>query len=134
MARDPQGADLRGVEITLYKSPSCGCCGSYVEYLRERGGSVVVEEREGMGEIKRMLGVPRHLESCHTATVGGYVVEGHVPADAIRKLLDEKPDIGGISLPEMPAGAPGMGGVKTEPFVVHAVGEEGKDLGAFVTL
>lgn len=125
---------LQDQEVTVYKSPTCGCCGKYVSYLKDQGAKVAVHETEEMNEVKSRHRVPTLLESCHTAIIDGYVVEGHVPAEAIRKLLDEKPPIAGISLPEMPAGSPGMGGTKSAPFHIQRITSDGKDGGMFVEL
>lgn len=133
-ASDQQAQLLRGVPITVYKSPTCGCCGEYVTYLKQQGAEVEVIVTEKVGEIKSKYKVPQMLESCHTSIVGGYVVEGHVPAEAIKKLLDEKPAIAGITLPEMPAGSPGMGGTKVERFKVNIITKEGADGGLFIEL
>ena len=78
-------------DVTVYKSPSCGCCGAWVDHLRDSGFSVTVREQDDLAPIKMLLGVPDALASCHTATVGGYVIEGHVPAQDIRRLLEEQP-------------------------------------------
>ncbi len=95
-------------KMTVAKDPSCNCCGSWTKYLRANGFVVDVVERTDMGRIKAGLGVPEALQSCHTAEIGGYVVEGHVPADAIRRLLSEKPRAIGIAVGGMPQSAPGM--------------------------
>ena len=94
--------------ITVFKSPSCGCCGKWVEYMRSHGFTVATRDMEDLEAIKKMAGVPDGLQSCHTATVGGYVVEGHVPVEAVRRLLRERPKTRGIAVPGMPAGSPGM--------------------------
>jgi len=125
---------LQDTEITVYKSPTCGCCGNYVSYLKDQGAKVMIQETEKMNEIKSRYKIPMLLESCHTAIIGDYAVEGHIPAEAIRKLLDEKPTIAGISLPEMPAGSPGMGGTKFAPFRIHNITSDGKDGGIFTEL
>jgi hypothetical protein len=101
---------------TLYKTPNCGCCEGYASFLRAHGFKVLVEPVQNMHEVKKLAGVPRNLESCHTTMMGGYVVEGHVPLSAIEKLLIERPKIRGISLPDMPIGSPGMPGPKAAPF------------------
>ena len=106
-------------EATLYKQPSCGCCEGHADYLRAHGYKVTVVETENMSVIKKKYGVPQELEGCHTIVIGGYVVEGHVPASIIGKLLKERPAVRGISLPGMPDGSPGMSGTKKEPFVVY---------------
>jgi hypothetical protein len=106
------------VSVMMYKNPQCGCCEEYAKYLRRHGFKVTVKPTHDMSLISRQNGVPEHLAGCHTMLVGGYVVEGHVPVNAINKLLAERPDIKGISLPGMPEGSPGMTGPKTAPFEI----------------
>lgn len=106
--------------MTVYKSPACGCCEKYVDYLRENGFAVRAINENDMDAIKKRHGVS-HVASCHTALVGGYVVEGHVPVVAIRKLLKEKPAITGISVPGMQMNSPGMGEMKKGTLTVYAV-------------
>jgi hypothetical protein len=96
--------------ITVYKSPGCGCCEKWAEHLRAAGFRVDARDAANLNAVRRELGVPSRLAGCHTAKVGRYVVEGHVPADQIKRLLQEQPDIAGISVPGMPVGSPGMGG------------------------
>lgn len=112
-------ADLGAV--TLYRSPSCVCCEKYGEYLQAEGWSVKMITTEALAEKKVELGIPREMQSCHTSIIGDYFVEGHVPAEVIRQLLDERPDIDGIALPGMPAGSPGMAGHKAGPFVIYSI-------------
>ena len=101
-------------ELVVTHDPNCGCCGAWVEHMRSAGFSVAV--RQGpVTPLKAKLGVPRDLASCHTAQVGGYVVEGHVPAVAVRQLLEQKPDAMGLSVPGMPTGSPGMEVEGVEP-------------------
>ena len=120
------GADEQP-EATLYRQPFCGCCEGHAEHLRANGYSVKVVETKNLSLIKKQHGVPSEFEGCHTLLIGGYVVEGHVPATIIRKLLKERPAIRGISLPGMPDGSPGMSGTKTAPFVIYELsGENGK--------
>jgi hypothetical protein len=95
-------------KMVVAKDPSCSCCGSWSGYLRTNGFTVEVIESGNMDRIKADLGVPAALQSCHTAEIGGYVVEGHVPADAIRRLLREKPQAIGLAVAGMPSSAPGM--------------------------
>ncbi|PTD96300.1 DUF411 domain-containing protein [Pseudothauera lacus] len=97
-------------EVVMYKDPDCGCCGAWAEHLRENGFTVKEIATRQMAAVKRQAGVPQALGSCHTATVGGYIVEGHVPAADIRRLLAEKPPVAGLSAPGMPLGSPGMEG------------------------
>jgi hypothetical protein len=95
-------------KMTVAKDPSCSCCGSWTRYLRANGFSVDIVENTNMDRVKAGLGVPAALQSCHTAEIGGYVIEGHVPADAIRRLLTEKPQAIGLAVAGMPSSAPGM--------------------------
>lgn len=111
---------LAATAVTVYKSPSCGCCGKYVDYLKENGFSVKTIEQDDMDSIKKRYGVSR-VASCHTALVNGYVVEGHVPVSAIRKLLKEKPAIAGISAPGMPMNSPGMGEMKKGTLTIYRI-------------
>lgn len=108
-------------DIVVYKSPSCGCCSGYVKYLSGERFNVKVVESNDLDNLKQERGVPSDMQSCHTSIIGPYFVEGHIPIEAVRKLLSEKPDIDGIAMPGMPAGSPGMGGRKTGEFVVYAV-------------
>ncbi|MFJ6328667.1 MULTISPECIES: DUF411 domain-containing protein [unclassified Rhizobium] len=111
---------------TLYKDPQCGCCEGYADYLRQNGFEVDVKPTNDLAQISRKAGIPEAMEGCHTMFLDGYVIDGHVPVDIVGKLLAEKPAIAGITLPGMPAGSPGMGGTKTEKFVVYAVTKDGK--------
>lgn len=95
-------------EMTVYKSPSCGCCKAWVEHVRAAGFTVKTRDTDDLAPIKQSMGTAGKLESCHTAVVGGYVVEGHVPADLIARMLREKPAIAGLAVPGMPMGSPGM--------------------------
>jgi hypothetical protein len=110
-------------DALMYKNPQCGCCEEYAKYLRRNGFKVSLKETHNMSLISRQNGVPEQLAACHTMLIGGYVVEGHVPVGAINKLLRERPNIKGISLPGMPDGSPGMTGEKTEPFTVYEISE-----------
>lgn len=99
-----------GEEVTMYKDPNCGCCGKWAEHMRANGFRVKEIASTQMAAVKREAGVPQALGSCHTARVGGYVVEGHVPAADIKRMLADKPKVVGISAPGMPQGSPGMEG------------------------
>ena len=112
------------MKVTVYKSPTCGCCVNYIALLRSEGYQVEVVETEDMSSIKEQYGVPREMESCHTSIFGDYVVEGHMPFEAITKMLEEKPEINGIALPNMPAGSPGMPGTKKGPFIIYALSDD----------
>lgn len=94
--------------VTVHKTPWCGCCTAWVDHLRDHGFDVAVKEEEDLTPVRSRLGVPDQLRSCHTAEVDGYAVEGHVPADEIKRLLSERPDASGLSVPGMPQGSPGM--------------------------
>ncbi|MBM3391373.1 MAG: DUF411 domain-containing protein [Betaproteobacteria bacterium] len=95
-------------QVLMYKDPNCGCCGAWAEHLEANGFRVKTVATNDMESVKRRFAVPQRLTSCHTAKVGNYVVEGHVPASAIRRLLREKPALAGVSVPGMPLGSPGM--------------------------
>lgn len=114
------------IAVTLYKSPECGCCEGYADYLRQHGFAVTSKPTNELAEISRTAGVPAELQGCHTAFIGDYVVDGHVPVEAITKLLAEHPAIRGITLPGMPEGSPGMSGEKAGRLTVYAIGEDGK--------
>ncbi|NOT40087.1 MAG: DUF411 domain-containing protein [Alphaproteobacteria bacterium] len=97
-----------GLAIKVYKDPSCGCCTAWVDHLNANGFSATVDESADMAAIKAKLGVPDDLTSCHTGLINGYAIEGHVPADDIKRLLKEKPKAAGIAVPGMPVNSPGM--------------------------
>lgn len=108
---------------TMYVNPQCSCCQGHANYLRANGFKITVKETHDMSLIRRQHGVPEKLEGCHIMIIDGYVVEGHVPAASIKKLLAERPKIKGISLPGMPDGSPGMTGRKTEPFTIYEISD-----------
>ncbi len=111
---------------TLYKNPQCSCCEGYAAYLRAHGYQVRVIPSNDLPLMMQRQGVPAELAGCHVTLVGGYFVDGHVPADAIDRLLKEHPAIKGITLPGMPMGAPGMAGRKNGQWVVTAIGRDGR--------
>ena len=113
------------IEITVYKTPTCGCCTAWVEHLEQKGFAVKAKDIPDLSALKRHYGVTSDLASCHTGFVGGYVIEGHVPADVIAKLLEEKPSIKGIAVPGMPMGSPGMEGPRKDPYDVIAFDSTG---------
>jgi hypothetical protein len=116
-----------GTPMMVYKDPNCGCCHNWVEIMRRAGFDVSTRDTSDMDAIKARHKVTRALASCHTALVGGYVVEGHVPADVIRKLLAEKPRVLGIAVPGMPVGSPGMeSGNRKDPYEVLTFDAAGK--------
>ena len=108
-----------GKKVVIYKSPNCGCCVKHSAYLEGEGFDVEIVIEDDMPSIKDKYNIPADMESCHTAIIGDYFVEGHIPIEAITKLLEEKPDIDGIALPEMPSGSPGMAGPKLEPWNIY---------------
>jgi hypothetical protein len=112
----------------VHADPLCGCCGAWVEHLVEAGFPVDVRETGELNRIKARLGIPGDLASCHTAEIDGYLVEGHVPADAIKRLLAERPDARGLSVPGMPIGSPGMEvpGVEDDTYDVILFGPSGR--------
>jgi hypothetical protein len=116
------------VSMTVYKQPTCGCCAKWVEHVEQHGMRVDARDVADVWPIKQQLGVPSHLGSCHTAVIGGYVVEGHVPADIIKRMLRERPQIAGIAVAGMPIGSPGMegDGSHRERYDVIAIGRDGR--------
>ncbi len=106
---------------TVHKSPTCGCCDFYVEYLEANGFELKVVDHDSMAPIFRDAGIDRTMASCHTVEAGPYTVVGHVPVEVIEQLLEERPMIRGITLPGMPTGSPGMPGKKQEPFTVYRI-------------
>jgi hypothetical protein len=120
------GAAAKKPTITVYKDPSCGCCKSWVEHLIKHGYRVEAKDTPEMTEIKRTLGVPDRLSACHTAVVNGYLIEGHVPAADIARLLKEKPRVAGLAVPGMPMGSPGMEGPRSQHYQVLSFDKTGK--------
>ena len=118
----------QGLPLALvHKSPTCGCCGLWVDHLKDAGFQVEVRDAEDITPVKQRLGVPYGKGSCHTAEIGGYFIEGHVPAEDIKRLLAEKPNAKGLVLPGMPMGSPGMEGPDgtAQPYTVELVGKDG---------
>jgi hypothetical protein len=112
--------------LTVHKDPSCGCCSGWVRHLQEAGFTVKTIETADLEPVKTRLGVPSDLAACHTAQIGGYVIEGHVPAAALKRFLNEKPSAIGLAVPGMPAGSPGMEGGSAEPYEVVMFGPAGR--------
>jgi len=114
-------------EVVMYKPPTCDCCTGWAEHLRQDGFTVVINKREDMEAIKTKFGVTKKLASCHTAIVDGYVIEGHVPAADVDRLLKERPDIVGLTAPGMPMKSPGMQAVGLQPqgYTVLAFDKDG---------
>jgi hypothetical protein len=131
LAAAPLGAGLPAAadtlpEVMVHRDPSCGCCGAWVEHLKRTGFPVRIAETGNLNAVKQRLGVPADLISCHTAEVGGYVIEGHVPAGAIQRLLAQKPQATGLAVPGMPIGAPGMEGEPLETYEIVLFGPQGR--------
>ncbi|MXX97935.1 MAG: DUF411 domain-containing protein [Rhodothermaceae bacterium] len=119
----PGGQEVKPTMV-VYKSPTCGCCVKWAEHMEAAGFEVESRNMRAMGSIKAELGVPQAAHSCHTAVVDGYIVEGHVPAAYVHKLLEERPDIPGIAVPGMPIGSPGMEGPNAQPYEIVTFNEE----------
>ena len=111
--------DNKKLSVEVFKTPSCGCCYGYVLFLEKEKFNVKQTDMRSLHSIKQKYNIPLEMQSCHTTIIGKYFIEGHVPLEAINKLLKEQPDIDGIALPGMPIGTPGMPGKKEEPFVVY---------------
>ena len=113
--------------MVVHKSPTCGCCGSWIEHMQKAGFKVESRNVDDLSPVKARVGVPPAKGSCHTAEVGGYFIEGHVPAEDVKRLLAERPDARGLTVPGMPAGSPGMelpdGSV--QPYAVELVARDG---------
>jgi hypothetical protein len=111
--------------VNVYKNPACGCCGEWVKHMQAAGFRVETREIADVAPIRQRYGVPEYLASCHTAVVGGYAIEGHVPASDIRRLLREKPKVKGLAVPGMVVGSPGMEQGPPQPYVTLAFDDRG---------
>lgn len=120
------GTGAQAPVITVYKSPTCGCCTAWIEHMEANGFSATAQNVEDLSAIKRRFGVPDALQSCHTGLVAGYVVEGHVPADLVTRMLSEKPSGLGIAVPGMPIGSPGMEGGTPQKYDVLLFDNRGR--------
>ena len=118
-------ADPSLPEVLVYKSPTCGCCNGWVEHMRAAGFTVDARDVSDLMSVKRDAGVPVAMSSCHTTLIDGYVVEGHVPAEQVKRLLADRPDIAGIAAPGMPTGSPGMEGPNAGPYDVFSFDQDG---------
>lgn len=126
-ARTPHPtAVVKKPTITVYKDPNCGCCKAWIAHLLKAGYTVDAKDSPSMSEIKRGLGVPDALTSCHTGVVNGYIIEGHVSPEEIDRLLAQKPTIAGLAVPGMPMGSPGMDGGPKQHYQVLAFEKNGK--------
>ena len=121
------GTSVTTPAMTVWKDPNCGCCGAWVEHMRAAGYRVEVRDTGALDAVKRMYGVPPRLHSCHTALVDGYLVEGHVPAEDVGRLLAERPKARGLAVPGMPHGSPGMETGHKDPYDVVLFGADGGD-------
>lgn len=119
---DPRESE--GLPVFTLRNPGCRCCDGWADHLRENGFQVHMHDSADLHAVKARLGVPEEVAGCHTAVVEGYVVEGHVPANLIRRLLEEKPAVTGISAPGMPPGSPGMEAPDAPPYEVVAFGPD----------
>lgn len=125
-AEAPAAETAKPIAIKVYKTPQCGCCKAWVEHLSNNGFQVETMDMPDLALVKQKYGVTPALEACHTAVVGNYVVEGHVPADVIKRLLKERPAVVGIAVPGMPAGSPGMEGAMKERYDVLTFDRAGR--------
>lgn len=112
--------------VLVYKTATCGCCNGWIEHLEAAGFTVDARDTRDLMVVKRDAGVPTQLSSCHTAIVDGYVVEGHIPAEHVKSLLADRPDVAGIAVPGMPIGSPGMEGPNPQPYQVYAFTRDGQ--------
>jgi hypothetical protein len=117
--------DAGALEVTVYKSPTCGCCNKWIAHLEANGFEVNAHDLANLTQVRLEHGVSRELTSCHTALVDGYVIEGHVPAEDIQRLLQERPDVVGLAVPGMVIGSPGMEGATSEPYNVLTFDRDG---------
>lgn len=120
----PSTSEAVDAVVTVYKSPYCGCCTKWVDHMQENGFTVEVKEMVDVSPVRQRHGIDTHLASCHTSTVAGYALEGHVPADVVKKLLKEKPQVAGLAVPGMPQSAPGMD-IGNDPYDVLAFRPDG---------
>lgn len=114
----PDAAPQQWASMVVYKSPTCGCCVEWIKHMQKAGFNVEARDMRDMGSVKARLGVPSTVTSCHTSVIDGYVIEGHVPAPYVKELLEEKPELSGISVPGMPIGSPGMEGPNAQPYEI----------------
>jgi len=131
--KKPEVNNLQGLTADVYMSPTCGCCKVFESILSKEGVKTSRITRDDMAAVKQQFKVPEELKSCHTTVIAGYVVEGHIPFEAISKLVSEKPAIRGIAMPGMPAGSPGMPGSKSDPFEISELNDSGNST-IFVTI
>lgn len=109
------------LQATVYKDPNCGCCAVYADYLIRRDVEVEVVESDQVVQMSRMTGIPEDMQGCHLTMIDGYAISGHVPFETIERILAERPEAKAYTLPGMPMGSPGMGGVKNAPFQTYQI-------------
>ena len=126
LASSVVAGEAHAAEVTVYKSPTCGCCKKWVNHLEKNGFDVKAKNRKDLSSIKKQYGIGLKQQSCHTALVDGYVIEGHVPASDVERLLAEKPDIRGLTVPGMVMGSPGMEGHRKDHYKVLAIDHQGQ--------
>lgn len=127
LVTQPAGGQQPKAEVTVYKSPACGCCRGWVEHMRRAGFVVKAQDVEDIQVVKTTYGLPLKLASCHTSIAGGYVLEGHIPAEVVERVLRERPKIAGLAVPGMPVGSPGMEqGNRRDPYDIVAFDKQGK--------
>ena len=126
-SKTAEAFDSSDVEMVVYRSPTCGCCAGWTEHMEAEGFQISHQVVEDIAAVKQQHGIPEQLLSCHTTLVGGYIIEGHVPTDAVQRLLSERPDVAGIAVPRMPLGTPGMetNGIQ-ESYTVFAFDGKGQ--------
>lgn len=124
--RPTLAADKAAIPVLLYKTPGCECCDGYATYLGQNGFKVTLKETNDLASVSGKAGIPADMQGCHTAFTGDYAIDGHVPVEAVQKLLAERPAIKGLTLPGMPPGSPGMSGPKAVPFIVYAIDRQGQ--------
>jgi len=115
------------MNMTVYRSPSCGCCGVWIEHAKHHGFQITDITTDDMEAVKREHNIPRDLASCHTTIIDGYVMEGHIPVDDIKRFLKQTPNVVGLTVPGMPLGTPGMeAGDRKQPFDILAFDRNGQ--------
>ncbi len=125
LASLPASAVAESLQGTLYKAQECDCCEAHAEYLRKNGFDLKIEPVKNLAEMSISAGVPPGFQGCHLIKLNGYVFEGHITSEIIKRVLSERPDIVGLSIPGMPSGVPGMEGPKDEPIKVYAIKKDG---------
>ncbi|MGD8428603.1 MAG: DUF411 domain-containing protein [Balneolaceae bacterium] len=121
-------APQKTTEVVMYKNPGCECCDKWASYMQQHGYKVSVNQSQNMPALKTKYGVPGNMESCHTALIGGYIIEGHVPIEDINRLLKEQPAVIGIAAPGMPASSPGMNTAFNKPYNVYLFNDSGSKI------